>query len=217
MRKLVSSPLFLEAGGNRSLQAEDLLAYEMGYRVQETKTFAWDVAVFYNDYENLSTLNPLGPPAGFPPTLPFQFDNVASGSAYGFETTAQWELQEWWRVSGWYSFLQLQIDGANSFAQIQIEEASPHNQVAFLSSWDLPRHLEFDLISRYVDDVPIVNVARYISLDVRLGWRPNEEWEFSIVGQNLLEEHRREFVDHDSDSQPTEVNRGVYAQATWRH
>ena len=51
-------------------------------------------------------------------------------------------------------------------------------------------------------------------MDARLGWRPNDQWEFSIVGQNLLQAHHLEFV-----SQTTivsEVNRGVYGQAIWR-
>ena len=104
----------------------------------------------------------------------------------------------------------------DSVSQKQIEEASPHNQVAFLSSWDLPRHFEVDVISRYVDSLPILHTAHYISLDLRLGWRPSEEWEFSVVGQNLLEAHRREFTDIVSNAQVTEVNRGVFAQATWR-
>ena len=113
------------------------------------------------------------------------------GAAYGAEITAQYEINESWRVSGWYAFLQLELSRAAS----DIEDSSPHNQVALMSSWDLTKTLELDVISRYVDNVPFVDASHYISMDVRLGWRPSEEWEFSIVGQNLLEEHRREFSD----------------------
>ena len=57
-RFVIASAAFRELVGNRSLQAEDLLAYEAGYRAQETDAFSWDLAVFYNDYGNLVGLQP---------------------------------------------------------------------------------------------------------------------------------------------------------------
>ncbi|MGH8478320.1 MAG: hypothetical protein ACREXK_01770, partial [Gammaproteobacteria bacterium] len=60
-------------------------------------------------------------------------------------------------------------------------------------------------------------------LDVRLGWRPSPELEFSIVGQNLLHDDHAEFgalltrreiergvITH------TEIERGVFAKVLWR-
>src|SRR5205807_8085996 len=39
--------------GSPLFRSEDLLAYEVGYRVQATSSFSLDVAAFYNDYTNL--------------------------------------------------------------------------------------------------------------------------------------------------------------------
>src|SRR5690606_16437840 len=97
------------------------------------------------------------------------------------------------------------------------EGTSPHNQAFLMSSWDVTPEIEFDLIGRYVDNLPAVDTARYLELDARLGWRPNDVWEFSIIGRNLLDEHHREFRDLDNSIQSTEVERGVYAQAVLRY
>ncbi len=72
------------------------------------------------------------------------------------------------------------------------------------------------VMARYVDVLPNVNAPNYISMDARLGWRPNDRWEFSVVGQNLLDSHHVEFAPTLVQTTPTEVNRGVYAQIVWR-
>ena len=61
-----------------------------------------------------------------------------------------------------------------------------------------------------------IGVPSYISLDARLGWRPTPNLELSVVGQNLLDQDRLEFVDTDTAVAPTAVPRGIYGQAVWR-
>jgi iron complex outermembrane receptor protein len=85
-----------------------------------------------------------------------------------------------------------------------------------MSSWNLGRKWETDLIGRYVDSLPAMDVSPYITLDARLGFRPNDRWELSVVGQNLLDGQHREFRE-DYLTTTTEVPRGVYFQAVLRH
>jgi iron complex outermembrane receptor protein len=80
-----------------------------------------------------------------------------------------------------------------------------------------------DLIGRYVDslshfaaapnDTP---VPSYMEMDVRLGYRPNNHWEFAVVGQNLLDNHHFEFGTNPivGGRPAIEVRRGMYATAT---
>ena len=110
----------------------------------------------------------------------------------------------------------MRLNAHNSFNAALEEDRSPRNQAFLMSSLDLGRGVEFDVMGRYVDILPNVNANAYISLDSRLGWRPNEEWEFSVVGQNLLERHHVEFAPTLVLTTPTEVPRGVYAQVVWR-
>ncbi|MHB1036924.1 MAG: TonB-dependent receptor plug domain-containing protein [Pirellulales bacterium] len=206
--------------GNPGFESEDLVAYELGYRVQATERFSWDLAMFYNVYDHLRSLTWGTPFAEFSPLpphliVPVTLTNNGSGETYGVEWSANWAVTDWWRLSGAYTFLRMQI---HTDPVLEEEQGmSPRNQVYLRSSWDLSRDVEFDLMTRYVDNLPEAGVRGYISIDARLGWRPWTNLELAVVGQNLLESHHREFS-HDiaSSMQVTEVDRGVYGTATWR-
>jgi iron complex outermembrane receptor protein len=51
---------------------------------------------------------------------------------------------------------------------------------------NLPASFELDSVLRYVDNLNQLGpfVPSYVSLDLRLGWRPTPDREFAIVGQN---------------------------------
>ena len=57
---------------------------------------------------------------------------------------------------------------------------------------DLGRGWEFDLWPRYVDNLSGESIDSYVDLDARLGWRPTDSVEFSLVGQNLIDSRRKE-------------------------
>jgi iron complex outermembrane receptor protein len=201
-------------GGGRSLVSEQLLAYEVGYRKQVTKQLSFELAAFFNDYDDLINVVPIGFVPGFPSIIQTQFQNSQDGYSYGAELNWQWEVHEKWRLQGWYSWMNLQLDGAGN---LNYDGTTPINQAYLMSSWDLPRKFEADVMARYVDSLPggNINIPSYTSLDARLGWRPNDAWEFSIIGQNLLEPHHMEFA--GLTTVPSAVNRGVFAQVVWRH
>jgi iron complex outermembrane receptor protein len=81
---------------------------------------------------------------------------------------------------------------------------------------DIPGNIEFDWWLRYMDKLPNNDVDSYITLDVRLGWKPIENLEFAIVGQNLLDDQHPEFTSEFIKSLPAEIERGVYGKITWR-
>src|SRR5882762_6305600 len=51
-------PAVLAVFGSHQFNSEDLLAYELGYRVQATSNLSIDLATFYNNYSNLRTAEP---------------------------------------------------------------------------------------------------------------------------------------------------------------
>ncbi|PYV66365.1 MAG: TonB-dependent receptor, partial [Acidobacteria bacterium] len=69
---------------------------------------------------------------------------------------------------------------------------------------------------RFVDHLPSLNIPSYYSLDSHLGWRPVSTVEFSIGGQNLLDNHHLEFIPDFINTAPTEVKRTVYGSITVR-
>jgi iron complex outermembrane receptor protein len=68
---------------------------------------------------------------------------------------------------------------------------------------------QLDGVLRYVDSLPAQGVGSYVEADVRVARRITDAVELSVVGQNLIEGHHREFAGG------TEVQRGVYGQVRW--
>jgi iron complex outermembrane receptor protein len=195
----------------RSFYSDDMIAYELGYRSQPESWFYWDVAAFFNQYEHLASLDLS------PAILPIVNTNRNRGEGYGFELSSTIEMTDYWRLTGYYAFLQLQIhpgDGTQDFLLARgtlIEGSSPHNQVFLMSSHDLTQNVDLDFIGRYVDELPIQNVPAYIALDTRLAWRPHRLTELSLVGQNLTDPRHPEY-----GTQPSQIQRGVYGMLTRR-
>jgi iron complex outermembrane recepter protein len=210
--------------GNHQFQSEDLLAYELGYRMQVSSNFSADVATFYNQYSNLRTAEP-GPPVveGSPiPTdvlVPFVAANNMGGGTYGGEVFGDWRVLPKWRLLGSYSYLQMSLrKNSNSLDPLPDNPAgsSPHNQVYLRSSLDLGRHFEHDFIVRHVGSLPGLNIPSYNSLDMHVSWKAASGIELSIGSQNLLNDRHLEFIPDFINTAPTEVKRTVYGQITWR-
>jgi iron complex outermembrane receptor protein len=226
--------------GDRDFDSEELLAFEIGYRVQPKGWLSLDITSFYNDYDNLRSAE-VGRPflegSPWPPhiVIPTFADNKMEGEAYGVEAVIDCRLKDWWQLRASYSFLQLQLHPDRDSGDILTEtdeERSPHHQVSLRSLMNLGKDLELDVWCRYVDSLPAegsddidllilnrqrVRVKSYVTLDVRLGWRPNENLEVSIVGQNLLDDQHLEFSKPSFiNSLVTEIERSVYGKITWR-
>ena len=213
--------VFPRVYGNRGFQSEELIAYEVGYRAQSTENFSWDIAAFYNVYERLRSAGYGDPFPEDEPTpeheiYPMILINGASAQTYGVELTGNWSISERWRLYGQYTLFHMNMENNPMKTS---EGVDPNNQIYLRSSWDLRRDLDLDLIARYVDDLPEINVPSYISMDVRLGWRPRKHLELAVVGQNLLDSHHQEFNSTmDSLFTPTTlVPCGVYGTVAWRY
>ncbi|MBI3468653.1 MAG: TonB-dependent receptor [Planctomycetes bacterium] len=211
-------PIFSQFQGNPSLAAEDLLAFESGYRAQPADWFSFDVAMFYNDYQDLITAvtgAPVITPIGF--VIPSVAANDLDGETYGVEISGTYDAAAWWRLRAAYSFLRLQLHGVGRSPGERTEGSSPHHRLYLWSSWDVCRDVEFDLIGRYADRLASLAVPSYFTLDMRLGWRPRQNMELAVVGQNLLDAEHLEFADALAGAIATEVQRSVYGIITWTY
>lgn len=212
--------IYLRWDGNPDVSNEELMAYEIGYRAEVSKRFAFDLAVFYNAYENLKTKRRGTPLFEWPDRLiiPFNLVNEMPGETYGVEVVGHWTMSDTWRFTAWYSFLQMELNELDVTPEYSEAGDSPHNQARLQSSWDLPRDWQFDLALRYVDNLPSVQqVPSYLSMDVRLAWVPSENFELALVGQNLLDDHHMEFNPYQYSIFPTQPRRSAFAKVTWRY
>ena len=215
-------PAVLAVFGSPQFSSEDLLAYELGYRVQATSNLSIDLATFYNNYSGLRTAEPGAPfveasPAPTDIVIPFVASNKMSGGTYGVELFADWKVVPKWRLAGSYSYLQMNIhknaDSLDPTAD-NPNGSSPRHQWYLRSSVDLPKHFEQDTTLRFVDHLPSLNLPNYYSLDAHLGWRPVTSLELSIGGQNLLNNWHLEFLPDFVNTSPTVVKRSIFGSIT---
>lgn len=204
--------------GNRDFDAEELLAFELGYRVVLTDRLAVDIATFYNDYDYLR-YSRIGLPVMLTEpvphtTVPLTFVNGASANTYGIEIAADLQVHPWWLLRGSYSFLEMDVK--NPQIGNVSEGESPEHQFSLQSRMDLPHNMELDTTLRYVSRLADINIDGYVTADVRWAWHPCEDLEFAIVGRNLIEQQHYEFFDLIGPTVPSAIQRGVYAKVTWK-
>lgn len=193
---------------------EDVLAYEVGHRRLVTPTVWYDVAGFYNVYNNLRNFE-------FIPTFPFvQLQNNMQGRTYGTELALRWQATPALRLDTAYTYLQLklELDPASTTpdaAATVIEESSPAQQLVLRGAYELARRWEIDVRVRFVDKLPAVNIAAYTTLGIGIGWHPRSDLELSLVGQNLLDSQHPEQIFEGANGVATETQRAVYAKVKW--
>ena len=215
-------PHFLQLNGDGHFEAENLLAFELGYRAHPFARTSIDIAAYYNVYDDLRSLEPRAALINFPApglvTVPLVADNRLDARGYGVEVSGVWSVTESWRLDAGYTLMLLDIQQRNSAdpsAQGQ-EDDTPANQFHLGSRLDLPWNFELDTALYWVDRVSNQQVEDYARLDARLGWRPFPQLDLSIVGQNLAQGEHDEFGPSFT-ALPTSVPRSFYGKVTWRY
>jgi len=212
--------------GNPEFDSEIVNAYETGYRWQATDALSFDLAVFYNDYDEIYTVKPPSTPSL---DVEYGFVNGQSGHGYGFELAADWKARSWLSFVLTYSYLQLDLTtdpaiGSQAGSAL-VEDGAPQQQVGIRSSILLAPDWRLNLWGRYVDDIagrnsaellgPPVAIDAYWLLDANLIWTPNRHLEVMLAGQNLANSGQLQYLSEYS-SPAAEIERGVYGKLTWR-
>lgn len=219
-------PLFLRAQGRPNMKAENLLAYELGWRWEISRQLDIDSTVFYNIYDRIQGAQFLGLP-GYDARYGGLIWNGETGNlkhvnSYGAEISANYKIQPDWRLQVSYSNIQIDersdpskrlLNGPNGF-----EKATPDHIVSCRSLLNLSNTLELDAWLRYRDRIQIgqQNIPNYVTLDLRLGWKPVKNLELSLVGQNLLDNHHPEFTDSFYLPIASQIQRAYLAKFTWQ-
>jgi len=218
-------PLRVEVYGHDDFTSERVVAYELGYRTALSQHLTFDLAMFYNDYSNLR-VRQNGTPVPEPPTytnlvLNYPLSNDAHGHSYGAELATTWRPCDWWRLQAAYHYLRTKVyldngsdDDVNS---ANTADGAPRHQVTLRSGLDLTEQLELDLWLRAVSRVHYIDrrtIPGYVTMDVRIAWKPTKHLELALMGQNLLQDQHPEYIPEFINTTPTEVPRGVYGKAT---
>ena len=213
-------PAVVRVIANPNLESEDMIGYELGYRVQIGKTASLDVAAFYNSYKDLSSLETLTPFVTGPPlhlVVPVSFDNLLVANSLGSEISATWKPAERWGWKAGYSYISISAGREVTSADtsfLMIAGNSPRHQASLNSWFDFTRSLQGSISSRFVDRLTALSVPSYTEVSSKITWKPRPNWSFTLAGENLLHAHHLEF--NDPVLSPTAVKRSVYGKIEWR-
>lgn len=206
-----TAPYMIRGGGSR-FEAEDVLAYELGYRTELSQQVELSLTTFYHDYDDLASLEPVRGS-----TNETIFLNELRAETYGVELAGTWQVFSQWRLRGGYTYLKKNIfrDQSQGVGVLTRNGTDPEHQFVLQSMLNLTPTVQLDSVLRYVDNLDQAgpNVPSYVSLDVRIGWHPTPNWDLSIVGQNLLDNQHPEF---GPAATRQEIQRSVYGKVTWK-
>jgi iron complex outermembrane receptor protein len=208
-RNTVTGAVTLE--GSEDFKAEEVIAYEAGYRIRPLARLTMDVAAFANRYDRLRSTELVFRPA---PLIVLQ--NLLNARTSGVEIGATVEPVPAWRVHGWYAYLSKDLSfdpGSRDVYGGSVEGNDPAHRFSLRSTLDLPHGLAFDTYLRHVSRRPEPVVKAYRELDVRLGWMVRGGWEISLVGQNLLHDHHSELL--PASAPQYDFKRGFFVRSGW--
>ncbi len=195
--------------GNRDLDAEEVIAFEMGYRAKPVEWFSFDLTAFHNRYDNYEATPFI---SQLPPVQVFK--NVDKGKSYGVEASANWAIGKKLRMSATYSWLDVQIEGISD----GVEHSSPANMFHVRSYYDITEFFELNAALYYYDTVPTPGIKAFWRADLGITWRPPvKNLEISVWGTNLFDESHKEYGPDGAFSRGSgEVERGVFGKVTWK-
>ncbi len=217
-------PIGVSVSGNPDIKPEVLIAYELGYRVLFNRQLSLDLSAFYNDYNDLTTLEAgtLTPRFSDPIphfVLPIDTTNNLSAESYGLEIDLSWQVMENWRLTGYYSYLKMFLHQHSKESSVSGEAGegkAPQQQFSLRSSLDFFHQLHWDVWLRYVDGLPTRNVDDYVTLDTRVAWQPVKQLELSVVGQNLLDNGHTEYTAEFVQVTHSIIEPGFYFKVDWQ-
>jgi iron complex outermembrane receptor protein len=210
--------------GNRSFEAEELIAYEAGYRWQALTSLSLDLALFHDRYHGLAAFE-LGAPFLDPgigrTVIPLQNQNLNGGRGRGGEALITYSPVAGSRLSASYSNLDIDMraGGRDLNRGVFLDGSTPRHQFGLRAATDLPARFQADALFRHLGAVrrlPVIatgeGIPAYSELDVRFAWHGWSRAEVAVVGQSLL--HRRH-VEFGAPAARGEIERSVYAKLAW--
>jgi iron complex outermembrane receptor protein len=212
----------ISSAGNLHLKAEELLAYELGYRFEIGPAVAVDVTAFHDHYDRIIIQTMQTPQFVFvPPYGPSYLrietvnENTGVAESHGAELAAQWKVTAYLHISASYSWLHQREKIENPYLS-----GSPPQQVQIRSTVVLPWHAELSAAVFYVDGfaspygITVESVPAYIRTDLGVTWHVANGVEVGLWGKNLTDNRHIEFTSYKTDL-TTAIPRSVLGRVTW--
>ncbi|MFC6669249.1 TonB-dependent receptor plug domain-containing protein [Marinobacterium aestuariivivens] len=191
--------------GGPDFESETADSLELGYRGSRGGRFNYSITAFYQDYDKLRAVEPVGDGT-------FVLGNGIEAQIYGLEAWGDYQVNEGWQLNAGALLRRDELDLDRGSLETS-QGNDPSHQWLLRSRHALSPVHEFDWTIRHVGKLPDPEVPAYTALDIRLGWQPRPELELSLSGWNLLDDRHPEFGQSGSRS---EVERSLYLELLLR-
>jgi iron complex outermembrane receptor protein len=215
-RNIEGVPTVVRIDGDERLHAEDLHAYEIGWRWRANPTLSFDISGYHNDYDHMVGQRLIGTTIEYAPQpAVFMSTEIFTGGEThvdGLELASEWLPTSWLHLEAHAAF-QDKAEEADSLTQGSVD---PKRMFAVRARADLSGDIQADLGWRYVSELTGLDVPGYDSLDTRIAWRPLNTLELSLAVENVLDNEHIEYSDDLRLSAGAVIGRTFFARATWQ-
>jgi iron complex outermembrane recepter protein len=197
-------------------EAQNVIAYELGYRKKFFDKLATNINLFWNDFSDVITISP---EAGPPGLIQQEYDNRAAANMYGVELDTRWTLTRQLTLLGNYTYQQLDWQASVPFTDKDFM-TPPKHKFMLGAQYDPLKDLHLSSYLYYVDAVRAPNaenafkplhVHPYFRLDMRAEYEFWKKQAAVAVGvRNLLDPEHLE--GGTAFLNTAEVPRMVYAE-----
>lgn len=185
--------------GNPDIESEEVMSYELGYRMIPTPGLLIDTAFFFNDYDNLVLIE----------SDTLTFGNDVAGESWGGELVAKWDINEQCSIQGSYSYLDVSLSGAET--RSAVEGSTPEHIVHARCYYDLSEDVSLNAATYFADRTDR-EADSYVRADIGLSWKVSEHASLDAWVQNLTDSGHVEFQNVQDRQGLSEIPRSGYVQ-----
>lgn len=201
-----------EVAASTPFDEETVTNYELGIKgTVLDNTLRFSATAFYMQYDDLQVLVQTVQASGLPGPLLTQ--NAGEAESQGFEADAQWQLHEYWQLSGTYAYLDTEyteLEGSLAPHEGNNLRNAPENAVSLSVIFDYPLtsgHLNARADYTYKDDAyqdvsnsEEAKMESYDLLNLRVAYSSeSDKWELAGWVKNATDE---EYMLHNSTLNP---------------
>jgi iron complex outermembrane receptor protein len=205
----------LRVGGNENLRAEDLRAYELGWRWRPMQTVSFDTAFYRHNYDHLigasggiPVFEPLPVPAIY---IDLDFVNLQSARVDGAEMVVEWAAAPWLRLEAQGNWIDTEVQG------MPTGPTDPKESYALRAQFELPHDVELDVSWRSVSELTSIGltIPSYDSFDLRFAWAMTPSLELSMSVANAFDNRHVEFTQDLTLAPGVTIGRTAFARLVW--
>ena len=189
--------------GDRDLESERLMAYEVGYRyTPASKNYSLDLALFYNDYNHVNNI--------ITQSTQSVITDDEEGYTIGGEVFFTYKPIDSWKLRASYSYLESKFSNAVRLTGGMVPHIASLKSEYRLND-QLSLYQNFYFRDQYTSSRFSYNDQ--FRMDLGLSWQINSSLKLSAWGINLLDPQTLEYADNESVN--AELPRSFYIQLEW--